>query len=178
MTKRLLLLAMLAVSIALAGVLLADKKSQPSITVTKIEGKAEQFNFNPTEITIDKSVAWQSTKGSEGDSPELEFTDGTPQTLDVELMFDLFESKGNVYVQNVRPLETLTAVDPNLHRPDMVKVTWDGNGAGLPSFSGVVADVSTKYTLFLPDGTPTRATVNLKMKSASRASVASKTPCQ
>jgi hypothetical protein len=40
---------------------------------------------------------------------------------------------------------------------------------GAPAFQGVVESLSVKYTLFLPDGTPTRATVSLRMRQANRA---------
>jgi hypothetical protein len=50
-------------------------------------------------------------------------------------------------------------------RPPKVGVKW-ANGQ-LPEFLGVVESVGTKYTMFLPDGTPCRATVNIKLKEAS-----------
>ena len=40
---------------------------------------------------------------------------------------------------------------------------------GAPQFKGVIEALSVKYTLFLEDGTPVRATVNLRMRQASRA---------
>ena len=177
MKKRLLQLAMVLVMIALAGVLLADKKTMPTATLTRIEGKADRFLLNPVEITVEKSTSWRTAKGTAGDEPELEFTAGTPQTINLQLMFDSFEAKENVYEKNVKPLEALTAVDPNLGRPDMVKVTWNSNSSGLPSFTGVIESVSTRYTMFLPDGTPARCTTNISMKSASGAGVAPDKPC-
>jgi len=43
-------------------------------------------------------------------------------------------------------------------------VTW---GNDLPGFDGVIKTVDTKYTMFSPDGTPLRATANVKMSEAS-----------
>jgi len=40
----------------------------------------------------------------------------------------------------------------------------------LPDFEGVLESVSTKYTMFLPNGTPVRATCSCKFKEASRLS--------
>lgn len=40
--------------------------------------------------------------------------------------------------------------------------------SGAPLFKGVIESMAVKYTLFLQDGTPARATVNLRMKQASR----------
>ena len=48
-----------------------------------------------------------------------------------------------------------------------VKVVWAG---GLPPFEGVIESVGTKYTMFSDKGFPVRATCNVKIKEASRAS--------
>ena len=66
-------------------------------------------------------------------------------------------------------------IDPSLKRPPMVSVTFEPPNGGL-AFRGVVSSVSTKYTMFLPDGTPVRATASVKLKQASSASVG-KNPC-
>jgi hypothetical protein len=41
--------------------------------------------------------------------------------------------------------------------------------SGATQFKGVIETLSVKYTLFLPDGTPTRATVSLRMRQANGA---------
>jgi hypothetical protein len=119
--------------------------------------------FNPKEITIDKQVPWQVHKNSEGDAPTLEFTAGSPKELTCELMFDMFEDKGDVYATYVSKLENLALIDSDLNRPPLCTFTW---GSNLPVFKGVIEDLNVKYTLFLPDGTPSRCTVNIKMKQA------------
>jgi NADP-dependent 3-hydroxy acid dehydrogenase YdfG len=53
--------------------------------------------FNPSTITIDKQVPWQEHKNSEDDLPSLEFTSGAAKLLNVELLFDMFEARGDVY---------------------------------------------------------------------------------
>jgi hypothetical protein len=84
--------------------------------------------------------------------------------MDFELMFDLFETKGNVHSQYIQALEQMAFIQDDLKRPPMVTVTW---GSAMPAFQGVISDLSVKYTMFLPDGTPCRATVNIRMKEAS-----------
>jgi hypothetical protein len=39
-------------------------------------------------------------------------------------------------------------------------------------FKCVIESISTKYTMFMPDGTPLRATVTLKLKEAERVTMA------
>ena len=63
--------------------------------------------------------------------------------------------------------------DPNgaedKKRPPKVGVRW---GVGkLPEFQGVIESVATKYTMFLPDGTPVRATCRVTIREASHLSV-------
>lgn len=121
--------------------------------------------FNPKEITIDKPVPWQKHKNVEGDEPTLEFTAAEPKTLACELMFDMFEERGDVYETYISQLEKLALIDDTHKRPPLCTFTW---GSKMPVFKGVVESLNVKYTLFLPDGTPCRATVNLKMKQANR----------
>jgi hypothetical protein len=142
--------------------------SQPLVKaiLAATDGKAMEsieVYFNPKEITVDKPVPWQKHKHAEGDDPTLEFTAAEPKTFACELMFDMFEARGDVYKEYVSRLETLTLIDKDLARPPMCTFTW---GNAMPVFQGVVEDLNVKYTLFLPDGTPCRATVNLKMKQA------------
>ena len=126
-------------------------------------GTQIEVYFNPKEITIDKQVPWQVHKNSEGDAPTLEFTAGSGKELTCELMFDMFEDKGDVYATYVSLLENLALIDSDLSRPPMCTFTW---GSNMKVFQGVLEDLNVKYTLFLPDGTPCRATVNIKMKEA------------
>jgi hypothetical protein len=126
--------------------------------------------FNPQEITIDKQVPWNKHKTSKGDNPILEFTDAEPRTLAVELFFDTYESREDVYQKHVRELESYTLImDPkskDKKRPPMVAFIW---GNRFPRFTGVIESLQVKYTMFFSDGTPCRATCQLKLKQAARA---------
>ena len=56
-------------------------------------------------------------------------------------------------------------IEPSSEAGQVAAFYW----SGIPRFRGVVENLSVKYTLFLPDGTPVRATVNLRMKQAAGA---------
>ena len=131
--------------------------------------------FNPKEISVDKSVPWTKSPSSKSDSPQLEFSSADGRVMSFELMFDGFESGTNVHTAFVDSLVRLACIqDPNgpedKKRPPRVGVKW-GTGR-LPEFQGVIESVGTKYTLFLPDGTPVRATCQVRVRETSRASVA------
>lgn len=150
-----------------ATLLAARTAFAPVATLRPIEGNLPPFEvqFNPTELSIDKDVAWTKDKKSSDDSPVLEFNGGEPKTLAVELMFDGFETKEDVYAKYISRLEKLALVDKNLKRPPMTTFTW----GAFPVFKGVLTSVNVKYTMFMEDGKPVRATVNLKMREADSA---------
>jgi hypothetical protein len=74
-------------------------------------------------------------------------------------------------------LEQTTLVLRNAVRKGLVMVVEPSTDMGrapmivwgkVLEFKGVVESLNVRYTLFLPDGKPTRATITLKMKEASR----------
>lgn len=149
---------------------MAGNPNEGQITraLIKNEDTGEQMtvHFNPKELSIDKSVPWQKHKTSESDAPTLEFTASEPKTLGVELLFDTYE-KGSSVHDEVKKLDKLCKIinKDDKKRPPMVTWTW---GTSMPTFKGVVESLGVKYTMFLADGTPCRATVTLKMKEASK----------
>ena len=151
-----------------AGVALAAGNAA-IIRVTRIEGEPAEFTFNPKEVAIDKAVPWAKAPTSKGDEPDLEFTSSDGRSVQFELEFDGVAAKEDVYTKYIKPLEALTITDPDTKRPPMVSFVWGQD----VSFKGVVSNMSTKYTMFLPDGTPVRATTSLTIKSASKTSTKS-----
>jgi hypothetical protein len=127
--------------------------------------------YNPKELSVDKSVPWQKQKSSKGDQPSLEFTAAEGRTLSLELFFDTYESKSDVNGV-LAPLFKMTRIRENApetdKRPPKVMVKWGGT-FGSAGFVGVIEQVGTKYTMFLPDGTPVRATCTVKVKEANPA---------
>lgn len=140
----------------------------------KPEGKIELIvQYNPKELSVDKSVPWSKHKDSKSDHPHLEFTGADGRSMSFELMFDTFETDGKVQDQ-VSKLQRMAmmrdaaeSATEEWKRPPRVKVIWEG---GLPAFEGVIESVGTKYTMFSPKGHPVRATCTVKIKEASRAS--------
>ena len=130
--------------------------------------------FNPKEISIDKSVPWAKQATSSSDKPALTFWSADGSVMSFELMFDTFESGTDVHATHVTNLLKLAMVqDSNgaedKKRPPKVAVRW--GTLKLPEFQGVIESIGVKYTMFLPDGTPVRATCRVAIREASRLSV-------
>lgn len=134
------------------------------LTITPLDGIAANRRiealFNPKEYAISKSVPWNPQATAGLDAPEMQFTTGQGESLDLELFFDTYES-GSSARNHTQSLHQLAMIDPDLHRPPQVLVTW-----GQLSFRGVVESINHRFTMFLEDGTPVRATCKLTLRES------------
>jgi hypothetical protein len=128
------------------------------------KGTSQDVLFNPKEYSVQKSVQWEPHKAPGLDTPEQEFTSGNPAVLSVELFFDTYEDKTDVRKEHTEKVMDLALVDADKHRPPLVMFSWGGF-----QFKGVIESLTLRYTMFLPDGKPCRATANLSIKEAKTA---------
>lgn len=125
--------------------------------------------FNPTEYTFAKEVGWAEAQERGADVPNLEFTGGKPATLSLKLFFDTSADGADVRSRYTNALMKLALVNKakldsktNKGRPPRVMFEW-GNSW---SFEAVVTSLNQSFTMFLEDGTPTRATVDLTLRQS------------
>lgn len=137
-------------------------------------GKPIEVLFNPAEYSIEKGNTFQSTSLPGLSTPVTQFVTGNADTLTMELYFDTYAKSsrhGNVTqredVRNyTRKIANLMEIDKDLHAPPICEFTW-GPPLGTPEgfqFRGIIEKVSQKFTYFLDDGTPVRATLNVTFK--------------
>ncbi|GMV85621.1 MAG: peptidase M23 [Dehalococcoidia bacterium] len=131
--------------------------------------KAITCLFNPTEYAFAKEVGWAEAADRGANIPQLEFVGGKPATLTLSLFFDTNDTGEDVRAKYTNALWDLALVNPdrldsktNKGRPPECMFEW-GNAW---SFKAVVTSMTQRFTLFLEDGTPTRATVDLTLKQA------------
>jgi hypothetical protein len=118
--------------------------------------------FNPEEYTLKKEITYAQAAVPGLIAPLLQFVHGNLETLDMELLVDTYEKHdegSQVFNQAGEDVRTLTRkvtdlmrINPQIHAPPVLLFTW----ASL-SFSCVLASVSQRFIMFLPDGTPVRA---------------------
>lgn len=136
--------------------------------------------FNPKEYSFQKQNTWKpgDTKGQNLGEPE--FGSGNPATMTVQLLFDSYESGKDVRTEYTDKLWDLMLVDPKLEkppkknkkaRPPRVRFHWGEAW----SFEAVITSMSQKFTLFLPTGTPVRATVDVTFQQVKDAKLFPKT---
>src|SRR5580704_12889916 len=114
-----------------------------------------QVLFNPTQYSVDKgnTIAQAAIPGLE--APILQYVHGNTRTLSMDLYFDTYE-EGRDVRDATDNVYDLLLIDPDTHAPPICDIAW-----GSFTFRGVVDSVSGKFTLFLADGTPVRATLSV-----------------
>jgi hypothetical protein len=114
--------------------------------------------FNPNNYSLSKAnqIAEAAVPGL--NAPILQYVHGNTRTLDMELFFDTYED-GDPVTDDTDNIYDLLLIDPSTHAPPICQVSW-----GTFVFQAVLDHVNGKFTLFLSDGTPVRATLNVTFK--------------
>ncbi len=153
-----------------------------------------EAQFNPKELEIAMNVPWTKSaetnkangKGGKGKGAgpqpiQMEFTGAEGRSLSLELLFDGYETatpgRAVSVFEKVSKLTQLASVrdkgsnEESLKRPHRCLAVW---GQALPPFQCVITALSTKYTMFSPEGHPLRATCTVKLTEAEAVKVAKK----
>jgi hypothetical protein len=135
---------------------------EKAVVTNTVTGKPIPVMFNPEEYTVNQDVNYAQTAVPGLSAPILQFVHGNMQTLEMELFLDTYEAhqfNGRTLNQagdDVRKLATeiigLMDIDATTHAPPVLLFTW----ASL-SFTCVLARAAQRFIMFLPDGTPVRA---------------------
>lgn len=136
-------------------------ESSPTTGGRKLDAEigSVEFQFNPKELTIAKKAKWESksTSGAK-DAPPPEFKGPDPGQLTLEMFFDATAKHDGSVVEAVDKLFSCCVPTDKSHAnnkamPPLVVFQW----GAIKSFQAYVTQVSAKYTLFTPEGTPIRA---------------------
>ena len=124
--------------------------------------------FNPDSYAFSKTNKWapQTTKGA--NTPGyFEFNGGDAADLTIKLFFDTHMAGEDVRENYTNKIWALALVDPATKdsgtgkgSPPLVEFRWGQAW----SFKAVVVSVKQVFTLFLEDGTPTRADVDITLR--------------
>jgi nucleoid-associated protein YgaU len=137
-------------------------KKQPVLGVEKDSMLSAEFN--PNKLVFSKTVSWQKQEAKERDVPELQFTNAQARTLNLELLFDTYDTP-NAVKDDVRKytqkLLDLTTVESAKHRPPVCRLFWGRVGW---FFQGVLEQLEQQFTLFMENGIPVRATSRCTFK--------------
>lgn len=114
--------------------------------------------FNPAQYSLDKSNQLAEVAVPGLAAPIVQYVRGNTRSLAMELFFDTYEEQTDVR-EHTKKIYGLLAIQAKTHVPPICTFTW-----GAFNFRCVLERVSGRFTLFLPDGTPVRATLNVTFK--------------
>jgi hypothetical protein len=134
-------------------------------------GDTIEFMYNPTELEFSRSMNLNSSGGARTDDgvPKISFGSPEPYTLSISnITFDTYETGKSVLTQHIDKFRQSVEFLDKQERPPIYIFTW-GKQQYLRCF---VQSLSYKLTMFLPDGTPVRAVVNVTLKEIGETSSA------
>lgn len=120
--------------------------------------------FNPFEYSVSKSNSFAEDPRNNANGPQATFVKAGPQTLTLDLTFDTYESGEDVsrttnkLWKMMQPRSNILSMITSSSKvpPPMVAFEW-----GVFRFAAHITSMTQKFTLFLHDGTPVRAKVNI-----------------
>ena len=130
-------------------------------------GPALKCMFNPAEFTVMKQSKWEDEDAAGKNAPQLVFKSGGSSKLNMKLFFDTTREDRSVTESTDMLLgfmETSTEVkdadeDQGKVRPPWVQFVW----GSWKSQRMVLDKITLKFTYFRADGTPLRATADVKL---------------
>lgn len=120
--------------------------------------------FNPSEYNISRSVNYAKLDIPGTDSPIMQFINGGETSLKLTLHFDtqndyIRKTSDDVRVY-MQPIMNALWIEGKLHAPPEAAFSWGGC-----FFKGIITDAQQSFTMFLPNGIPVRARLELTFKS-------------
>lgn len=141
-------------------------KNNPSMVVP--------FLFNPRELSVEKSNQFAEVNIPGLSSPVFQFVRGNARSVTMDLLFDTYEQGTDVRIFTDRITgwdagsmlsklpdiaKGLMDIDSELHAPPICLFIW-----GTFIFQCIIERVTKKFTMFLPEGIPVRATLTVTLK--------------
>jgi hypothetical protein len=128
-------------------------------TITNLQtGERIPVMFNPAEYSLDLGNTFSEIPIPGLKTPPIQYIRGNIRNLKMELLFDTYEKKKDVR-DEVRRITSLLDKDPNTQAPPILLFSWGGL-----NFRCVLESTGQRFTMFLEDGTPVRATLSVSFK--------------
>jgi nucleoid-associated protein YgaU len=139
---------------------------EKALLTNTVTGAKIPVQFNPEEYTLSRDINYAQAVIPGLSAPMLQFVNGNLQTLEMELFLDSYEKYkiGNTVVNEaqsdvrvlVKMITDLMSIEASSHAPPVLLFTW-----GSLAFTCVLARLTQRYVMFLPDGIPVRARLNV-----------------
>lgn len=128
-------------------------------TITNIKtGERISVMFNPAEYSLDLGNTFAEIGIPGLRTPPIQYVRGNIRNLKMELFFDTYEKKNDVR-NETRKITTMLENDVNTQAPPILLFSWGGF-----NLRCVLESAGQRFSMFLEDGTPVRATLTVNFK--------------
>ncbi|MGC4072989.1 MAG: LysM peptidoglycan-binding domain-containing protein [Nibricoccus sp.] len=128
-------------------------------TITRLRtGQQISVMFNPAEYSFDVGNSFAEIDIPGLRAPPIQYVRGNARSLKMELFFDSYETRGDVRAAT-QQITGLLDKDPLTQAPPILLFNWGGF-----SLQCVLESAGQRFTMFLEDGTPVRATLTVSFK--------------
>lgn len=142
------------------------RKDNPSLVVP--------FLFNPSEFTVERTNQFTEVSVPGLSASTFQFLRGGSRTITMDLFFDTYEEGTDVrlYTDRITGWDSgstfsklsdggkgLMDIDSDLHAPPVCQFIW-----GSYIFPCIIERINKRFTMFLPDGIPVRATLGVTLR--------------
>lgn len=152
--------------------IVTPQKRQPQLEKAKLKaynGEAPDIElmFNPSQISFSRRINWQEHPGNRGTTllPKINFSGVQPYQFTLkQLIYDTYETKESVmmFIDVIKKgVETIEGMSDK--RPPVYKFTWKDE-----YFYCVMISLTYTLTMFLTDGTPVRAMVDISLQEVDK----------
>lgn len=139
---------------------------------SELAGRILEFQFNPETIKVNRAQATssQATHGGQDKKDDQGAVVQNESTLQLgNIIFDTYEQKpfDSVYTKYISTLEAFVGYDRHKHAPAKLLFFWGTFTGDLEAKSQMkckLDNLDVEYTMFLNDGKPVRAKVNMTLR--------------
>ena len=124
----------------------------------KVYGEKISVLFNPGQYRLSKSNQFSDVAIPGLPAAPIQFGKGNSRTLSMQLFFDSYGKRTDVR-EHTDKITGLLDINSELHAPPVLVFIW-----GNMKFVCVLERAEQTFELFLPDGTPVRATIDVTFK--------------
>jgi hypothetical protein len=151
-----------------------DVSKKLSIKATEKPSHEIEFQFNPSEFKLNRTVAWDDKAVMRGGYGLLDFKNANSDTLTLTALLDATEGQcmgQDDIADAVKKLYDISQpwveVDSvSQQRPPLCHLLWADF-----KFSGVISKLDVNYLVFGDEGAPLRAEISLEIKGRAFAQV-------
>lgn len=140
-------------------------KLEKATIINTVTNQKISVMYNPEEFKLDQGNTYAEVGIPGLNAPPIQYVRGRARTLTMDLFFDTYETGQDVRLYTAQVVNLLNTL-PQTKAPPVLLFSM-----GRFNFKCVLVDAGQRYTMFLHDGTPVRATLSVRFEEYVRVDI-------